>query len=235
VIELRDIEKTYYSGELSTPVLKGLSFTVQPGEYVAIMGPSGSGKTTLMNILGCLDKPSAGSYKLDGVEAVSLDDDKLSALRNSRIGFVFQLFHLLERTSALENVLLPLIYAEHYPQDAETRARKALDAVGLSGRLDYKPNQLSGGEQQRVAIARALISNPALILADEPTGNLDSASGAEVLAIFDRLHSEGRTIVIITHDQSVAERAGRILTLRDGRITGERVLRDGAKEGEVNG
>jgi len=235
VIELRDIEKTYYSGELSTPVLKGLSFTVQPGEYVAIMGPSGSGKTTLMNILGCLDKPSAGSYKLDGVEAVSLDDDSLSALRNSRIGFVFQLFHLLERTSAFENVLLPLIYAEHYPQDAEMRARKALDAVGLSGRLDYKPNQLSGGEQQRVAIARALISNPALILADEPTGNLDSASGAEVLAIFDRLHSEGRTIVIITHDQSVAERAGRILTLRDGRITGEQVVRGGGKEGEVKG
>ncbi len=235
MIELRDIEKTYYSGELSTPVLKGLSFTVQPGEYVAIMGPSGSGKTTLMNILGCLDKPSAGSYKLDGVEAVSLDDDSLSALRNSRIGFVFQLFHLLERTSALENVLLPLIYAEHYPQDAEMRARKALDAVGLSGRLDYKPNQLSGGEQQRVAIARALISNPALILADEPTGNLDSASGAEVLAIFDRLHSEGRTIVIITHDQSVAERAGRILTLRDGRITGEQVVRGGGKEGEVKG
>ncbi|MCE5271372.1 ABC transporter ATP-binding protein [bacterium] len=236
MIELRDIEKTYRSGEMATPVLKGLSFTVQPGEYVAIMGPSGSGKTTLMNILGCLDKPTGGSYKLDGVEAVSLDDDKLSALRNSRIGFVFQLFHLLERTSALENVMLPLIYAEHYPPDAEPRARRALEAVGLSERMNYKPNELSGGEQQRVAIARALICDPALILADEPTGNLDSASGSEVLAIFDRLHGEGRTIVMITHDQSVAERAGRILTLRDGRITGDRIVGPaGGGNSEVNG
>lgn len=224
MIEIRNMEKTYRSGALETPVLKGVSFNVSPGEYVAIMGPSGSGKTTLMNILGCLDKPTGGSYSLDGVDVVSLDDDRLSELRNKRIGFVFQLFHLLERTTALENVMLPLIYAEHYPQDAEARARKALEAVGLSSRMNYRPNELSGGEQQRVAIARALICDPALILADEPTGNLDSASGAEVLSIFARLNREGRTILMITHDQSVAAHAGRILTLRDGRITGEQKL-----------
>jgi putative ABC transport system ATP-binding protein len=224
MIELKNIEKTYRGGALETPVLKGVSFSVSPGEYVAIMGPSGSGKTTLMNILGCLDKPTGGSYSLDGVDVVSLDDDRLSALRNKRIGFVFQLFHLLERTTALENVMLPLIYAEQYPHDAEARARKALDAVGLSSRMNYRPNELSGGEQQRVAIARALICDPALILADEPTGNLDSASGAEVLSIFARLNREGRTILMITHDQSVAAHAGRILTLRDGRITGEQKL-----------
>ncbi len=224
MIELKNIEKTYRNGALETPVLKGVSFNVEPGEYVAIMGPSGSGKTTLMNILGCLDKPTGGSYNLDGVDVVSLDDDRLSTLRNERIGFVFQLFHLLERTTALENVLLPLIYAEQYPQDAEARARKALEAVGLSSRMNYRPNELSGGEQQRVAIARALICDPALILADEPTGNLDSASGAEVLSIFARLNREGRTILMITHDQSVAGHAGRILTLRDGRITGEQKL-----------
>lgn len=223
MIELKDITKTYSGGRIETPVLKGVSFSVEPGEYLAIMGPSGSGKTTLMNILGCLDKPTSGSYRLDGVDVVSLDDEKLSALRNSRIGFVFQLFNLLERTSALDNVLLPLIYARRYPEDAELRARRTLEAVGLSSRLGYRPGELSGGEQQRVAIARALINDPALILADEPTGNLDSASGAEVLSIFDSLNREGRTILMITHDPEVAGRAGRVLRLNDGVITGQEI------------
>jgi putative ABC transport system ATP-binding protein len=185
------------------------------------MGASGTGKSTLMNILGCLDKPTAGHYRLDGIDMVNLEDDELSHLRNHKIGFVFQQFHLLQRTTALKNVLLPLIYADDYPDDAEDRAAEALTTVGLSDRLDYSPSQLSGGQQQRVAIARALINDPSLILADEPTGNLDSKSGAEVLAIFQRLHTQGRTIVVVTHDRDVAEHAGRIIVMEDGRIADE--------------
>jgi len=221
MIELDGIEKTYISGELITPVLRGVSFGVGPGEYVAIMGASGTGKSTLMNILGCLDKPTAGHYRLDGIDMVNLEDDELAHLRNHKIGFVFQQFHLLQRTTALKNVMLPLIYAEQYPDDAEDRAAEALATVGLSERLDYSPSQLSGGQQQRVAIARALIADPSIILADEPTGNLDSKSGAEVLAIFQRLHSEGRTIVMVTHDREVAEHADRIIVVEDGRIAEE--------------
>jgi putative ABC transport system ATP-binding protein len=219
MIELAGIEKTYSSGSVTTPVLKGVSLSIDAGEYVAIMGASGTGKSTLMNILGCLDGPTAGSYRIDGVEAATLGDDDLSRLRNRQIGFVFQLFNLLESATLLDNVLLPLVYADSYPADAEERAAKALTAVGLQDRIQYRPTELSGGQQQRVAIARALINNPALILADEPTGNLDARSGAEILAIFQRLHREGRTLLIVTHDIKVAEHAGRILTLEDGRIT----------------
>ena len=221
MIELQDIEKTYGNGNLATPVLKGVSFRIKAGEYVAIMGTSGTGKSTLMNILGCLDKPTGGHYRLDGTDAVELDDDALSHLRNHKIGFVFQQFHLLQRTTALKNVMLPLIYADQYPEDAEDRAADALTTVGLSDRLDYSPSQLSGGQQQRVAIARALITNPSILLADEPTGNLDSKSGAEVLAIFQRLHTQGRTIVVVTHDRDVAEHADRIIVMEDGRIAEE--------------
>ena len=222
MIELDGIEKTSYSGDLATPVLRDIAFTVAPGEYVAIMGASGTGKSTLMNILGCLDKPTAGHYRLDGIDMVDLDDDALAHLRNHKIGFVFQQFQLLQRTTALRNVMLPLIYADHYPPDAEERAAEALAVVGLADRIDYAPNQLSGGQQQRVAIARALINDPALVLADEPTGNLDSRSGAEVLAIFKRLHRQGRTLIVVTHDEEVAEHADRILVMQDGRVAEDR-------------
>jgi len=222
MIELEAIEKTYGSGETVTPVLKGVSFRIQAGEYVALMGVSGTGKSTLMNILGCFDKPTGGQYQLDGTDAVTLDDNALSHLRNQKIGFVFQQFHLLERTTALKNVMLPLIYAEPYPEDAQQRAEEALAAVGLSDRMHYRPGELSGGQQQRVAIARALITNPQIILADEPTGNLDSKSGLEILAVFKRLHRQGHSIIIVTHDEEVAEHADRIIVLKDGKIEQDR-------------
>jgi putative ABC transport system ATP-binding protein len=224
MIELQGIEKTYTSGEVVTQVLKDISFEIHPGEYVAIMGASGTGKSTLMNILGCLDKPTAGHYRLDGTDMVSLDDEGLSHLRNHKIGFVFQQFHLLQRTTALKNVLLPLMYADHYPEDAEELGENALEMVGLSDRIEYHPNQLSGGQQQRVAIARALITNPAILLADEPTGNLDSRSGAEVMAIFQRLHRDGRTIIMVTHDRDVAEHADRVILLDDGQIAEDEIV-----------
>jgi len=233
MIELETIEKTYGSGLAATPVLKGVSFRIQAGEYVALMGASGTGKSTLMNVLGCLDKPTGGQYQLDGADAVTLDDNALSHLRNQKIGFVFQQFHLLERTTALKNVMLPLIYSEPYPEDAEERAEKALGAVGLNDRMYYRSGELSGGQQQRVAIARALITNPQIILADEPTGNLDSKTGLEILAIFKRLHRDGRTIIIVTHDEEVAEHADRIIVLKDGKIEQDRCVpqpRDAEKE-----
>jgi putative ABC transport system ATP-binding protein len=218
MIELADIVKTYGVGDVATHVLKGVSFCVEKGEYVAIMGASGTGKTTLMNILGLLDKPTAGRYQLEDNDVVTLDDETLSHLRNRRIGFVFQQFHLLNRANALRNVMLPLIYTDQYPEDAEDRAKQVLESVGLADRMRYNPNELSGGQQQRVAIARALINDPAIILADEPTGNLDSKSGIEILAIFKRLHKQGRTIIVITHDKNVAEHADRIIVLKDGQI-----------------
>lgn len=223
MIELADIEKTYYrESSLTTTVLKGITFSVEVGEYLAIMGPSGTGKSTLMNILGCLDKPTGGRYQLDGTDVASLDDDALSHLRNKKLGFVFQQFHLLERTTAQKNVLVPLIYADKYPDDAEERAEKALAEVALADRIHYRPRELSSGQQQRVAIARALINDPEVILADEPTGNLDRRSGLEVLVIFNRLHEQGRTIIMVTHDSAIAEHAERVIGLRDGRIDEDR-------------
>jgi len=218
MIELENVEKFYVAGSVETRVLKGVSLRIEAGEFVVIMGASGTGKSTLMNVLGCLDKPTAGHYRLDDADMVNLDDDALSHLRNGKIGFVFQQFHLLDRATALRNVMLPLIYANEYPDDARQRAEKALTAVGLADRMTYRPNQLSGGEQQRVAIARALITDPSILLADEPTGNLDSKSGAEVLAIFQRLHRDGRTIIVVTHDRAVAEHADRIIVLKDGMV-----------------
>ena len=219
MIKANKIEKIYTKADMSTVVLKGITLTIDKGEYVAIMGTSGTGKSTLMNILGCLDKPTKGELELDGVDVYALDDDALSSLRNKKIGFVFQQFFLMERTSALDNVLLPLIYANEYPQDAVQRGRQVLAQVGLEDRSDYLANELSGGQQQRVAIARALINNPDVIFADEPTGNLDSQSTAEIMDILGRLHSDGRTIVIVTHDRAVASFAQRILELKDGQIS----------------
>ena len=226
MIELTDIAKTYGNGAVTTSVLRGISFRVEAGEYVAIMGASGTGKTTLMNILGGLDKPTSGHYHLDGADVVDLGDDELSRLRNQKIGFVFQQFHLLERASALRNVMLPLIYMDDYPPDADKLAAQALTAVGLEDRLHYRPGALSGGQQQRVAIARALVTDPRLILADEPTGNLDRRSGLEVLAVFKRLHGQGRTLVVITHDENVAQHAQRIIVLRDGEVSENRPVLD---------
>ncbi|WP_431943438.1 ABC transporter ATP-binding protein [Micromonospora marina] len=228
VLDVQDLTKVYGQGETTVHALRGVSLTVAAGDYVAIMGSSGSGKSTLMNILGCLDVPSAGTYHLDGVDVSRLDDARLALVRNRRIGFVFQSFNLIPRTSAVANVELPLAYAGIKPAERRRRALAALDMVGLAGRADHEPNQLSGGQQQRVAVARALVTEPALILADEPTGNLDSRSTEEVLGILDQLHTAGRTIVMITHETEVAARARRLITLFDGRITTD-VRQDGAR------
>ena len=222
MIELKEITKTYGNGAVTTPVLKGISFTIEAGEYLAIMGTSGTGKSTLMNILGLLDRATSGQYLLDGTDVTAQDDEGLSRLRNKKLGFIFQQFHLLERTSARKNVLLPLIYAEEYPDDADERADQALVTVGLADRVEYRPNELSGGQQQRVAVARALINDPELILADEPTGNLDRRSGLEVLDVFKRLHDQGRTLIVVTHDQAVAEHADRVIVLKDGQVDEDR-------------
>ncbi|HEB68300.1 MAG TPA: ABC transporter ATP-binding protein [Desulfobulbus sp.] len=221
MIELKNITKSFQSGTITTEVLKGVTFSMQQGEYVAIMGSSGNGKTTLMNILGCMLKASGGSYHLDGVDIETLNDDQLSELRNKKIGFVFQSFNLLDSTSALDNVLLPLVYTDEYPDDATERAVGLLESVGLGDRIHYKPSELSGGQHQRVAIARALVNNPAIILADEPTGNLDSESSQEIMHILKRLHDQGKTIILITHNSSDAEYAERTVFLRDGRIYNE--------------
>jgi len=224
MIEFKEITKSFTSGTVRTDVLKGLTFKVGKGEFAAIMAPSGTGKTTLLNILGCLMKASSGSYFFEGIDIETLNDDQLSDIRNKRMGFVFQTFNLLERTSALDNVLLPLIYADNYPVDAKQRATKLLESVGLKERINYKPSELSGGQQQRVAIARALINNPSIILADEPTGNLDSESSKEVMNIFKTLHGQGRTIVVVTHDINIARNARRTIFLKDGRVEKTEVI-----------
>jgi len=221
MIDVKDLTRVYRKGTQETAVLRGVTFHVSRGEFVAIMGRSGSGKSTLLNILGLLDRPDAGTYVLDGVDYSGSSDDECSNARNKKLGFVFQQFHLLERASAIRNVTLPLLYAEDDAGDSGERARQALDDVGLPHRARHLSSELSGGEQQRVAIARALINDPAVILADEPTGNLDRESGDEILDIFRRLVAGGRTLVLVTHDPAIAGRADRVLVLEDGRIGSE--------------
>jgi putative ABC transport system ATP-binding protein len=224
VIRIEDLVRTYAMGETQVRALRGVSLTIERGEYVAIMGPSGSGKSTLMNTLGCLDAPSSGHYLLDGVDVRSLDEDSLSDLRNRKIGFVFQGFNLVPKISATANVELPLVYAGLPRAARRRRAERALQAVGMGDRLDHGSNELSGGQQQRVAIARAIVTNPALILADEPTGNLDSRSTEDVLAIFEDLNASGRTVVMITHEDEVADHAERLVRLADGLIVRDELL-----------
>ncbi len=221
VIEVRDARKTYTLGDINVHALRGIDLRIERGEYVAVMGPSGSGKSTLMHILGCLDTPTSGSYLLNGLDVRDVDQDDLSDLRNRRIGFVFQAFNLIPRTRAITNVELPLIYARIPRAERAQMAMRALTDVGLRDRADHLPSELSGGQQQRVAVARALVTNPAMILADEPTGALDTHSTAEVLALFAELNFQGRTIVLITHEEEVAVHAHRVIRMRDGRIVAD--------------
>ena len=221
MIELENVARYYQMGMQTVHALRGVSLTIGEGEYVAIMGPSGSGKSTLMNILGCLDWPSEGTYRLGGVDVGAMDDDEQAQIRNRRIGFVFQQFNLLPRTTAVKQVALPLMYAGWGRNERLERAKQALTAVGLADRLDHRPDELSGGQQQRVAIARALAGEPAIILADEPTGALDSVSGGELLDILDELNGRGMTLIVITHEQEVADRARRVIWLRDGLVVSD--------------
>jgi len=232
MIKIENVTKVYTMGEVEVRALRGVSLEVQEGEWISIMGPSGSGKSTLMNIIGCLDQPSSGTYHLDGIDVKDLDDDELAEIRNQKIGFVFQTYNLLARTSALRNVELPLLYGKG--GDDQQRAMAALEAVGLGDRANHNPNELSGGEQQRVAIARALVNNPSILLADEPTGNLDSKSGAEIVDIFKRLHQEqGITVIFVTHEIDIAAQTQRILRLHDGRVVGEEGPLSGSPSEEV--
>jgi len=218
LIETRDLWKTYVMGSEEIHALRGVSMEIERGEYVAIMGPSGSGKSTLMNLIGCLDTPSKGSYLLNSKQVSQMNDNELAQIRNEEIGFVFQTFNLLPRASALQNVELPLVYAGVAARERHERAKLALDKVELTSRMTHKPNELSGGQRQRVAIARALVNNPSILLADEPTGNLDSKTGAEIMALFSRLHQAGNTIVLVTHEADIAAFAHRTIHLRDGQI-----------------
>ena len=218
LIETRDLWKTYVMGEEEIHALRGVSIQIERGEYVAIMGPSGSGKSTLMNLIGCLDTPSKGSYLLNGKQVSQMNDNELARVRNEEIGFVFQTFNLLPRASALHNVELPLVYAGVPSKERQERAREALRKVELENRMDHKPNELSGGQRQRVAIARALVNNPSIVLADEPTGNLDTKTGVEIMSLFQRLHDTGNTIVLVTHEADIAAHAHRIVHIRDGRV-----------------
>lgn len=231
ILELHNIYKTYIQGKMEVPVLKDISLSVDEGEYVAIMGPSGSGKTTLMNIIGCLDLPTSGTYALAGENTIGSSESKLSEIRLNSIGFVFQSFHLLPRQSAAENVALPLLYAGVPKKERRARAVRALERVGLGDRVDFKPNQLSGGQCQRVAIARAIVNNPKILLADEPTGALDSQSGAQIMELFQTLNDEGVTVVMITHDIDVANHAKRVLHIRDGQFAEQHIPEE--KEAEA--
>lgn len=218
IIELKDIKKTYQVGNQEVHALAGIDLSIKQNEYLAIMGSSGSGKSTLMNIVGCLDSPSNGNYLLNGIDVSSLDDDKLSSIRNAEIGFIFQTFNLLPRYNAIENVSVPLIYANKSKNEINSLSREALIKVGLEDRMDHKPNEMSGGQRQRVAIARALVNSPSLILADEPTGNLDSKTSEEIMRLLDELHRLGNTIVVVTHEDDIATHAQRIIKLKDGVI-----------------
>lgn len=228
VIKLENFSKTYYTDAIDVHAVRNVSLEIQPGEFVAIMGASGSGKSTLMNAIGCLDRPTAGKYWLDGVDVGELDRDELADLRNEKIGFVFQGFNLLSRTSALENVELPMLYSRPGMRRREQheRALRALDMVGLSERTDHHPNQLSGGQQQRVAIARALVNNPKLLLADEPTGNLDSRTSIELMGVFQNLNAQGITVVMVTHELDIAHYSSRMVIMRDGRVVNDEAVRD---------
>jgi len=223
VIEVTDLRKSYQMGTNVVHALRGVSLSVYPGEFVAIMGPSGSGKSTFMNVLGCLDRPMSGSYQLDGVEVTTIASSQLADLRNQKLGFIFQGYNLLPRMDALGNVMLPMLYANVSNQDRRERALAALASVNMANRADHRPNELSGGQQQRVAIARALVNRPSLILADEPTGALDSRTGVEIMAILQRLNREGSTIVLVTHEPEIAAFCGRVVVFRDGRVLSDRV------------
>ena len=236
LIKVENLIKDYTTDEVVTNVLRGVSFEIKPGEFVAIMGPSGSGKSTLMHILGFLDRPTSGVYEFDGRDGSKFSDNELAALRNKEVGFIFQTFNLLPRTSILENVKLPLIYSGISTKEMDERAKEAIKAVGLSHRLNYLSNQLSGGEKQRVAIARALVNEPKLIFADEPTGNLDSKSGTQIMEILEDLNDKGKTIILVTHEQDTADHARRIIKLRDGQIVADEVVvnrRSVVKDGEL--
>ena len=225
MISTEDLWKTYDMGSEQVHALRGITLRIQRNEYVAIMGPSGSGKSTLMNLIGCLDSPSKGQYWLNGQLVSDLDDDELARIRNKEIGFVFQTFNLLARATSLHNVELPLIYAGIPSEERAKRAKAALTSVGMGDRMSHKPNELSGGQRQRVAVARALVNKPAIILADEPTGNLDSQTGNEIMALFDRLHAEGNTIVLVTHEHDIAEYAHRIIHIKDGMVAKDELKR----------
>ncbi len=224
LISVTDLEKTYQMGTDRVRALRGVSLTIEKGEYVAIMGPSGSGKSTLMNIIGCLDTPSNGEYELNGKQVNKMTDDELAHVRNREIGFVFQTFNLLPRADALHNVELPLIYRGSPSKERRERSMQALESVGLGDRVHHKPNEMSGGQRQRVAIARALVTSPSIILADEPTGNLDSKIGEEIMEVFDRLNADGHTIIVVTHEKGIAEHSRRILRLHDGEIAEDKQL-----------
>ncbi|PWB68471.1 MAG: macrolide ABC transporter ATP-binding protein [Holophagae bacterium] len=227
-LELRDVNKTYEMNHVGVHALRGVSFLLAENEYVAIMGPSGSGKSTLMNIIGCLDVPSSGQYLIDGQDVSTFGEDRLAEVRNSKIGFVFQTFNLLPRADIFHNVELPLIYRGLRPARRRELAMAAIESVGLADRIKHKPNELSGGQRQRVAIARALVNDPSIILADEPTGNLDTATGAEIMAIFDELQAKGNSILLVTHEEDVARHAHRVIRLRDGLVESDAVRREAA-------
>lgn len=218
VIKIRNIKRDFPLGLEVVKVLKGIDLDIEKGEYVALMGPSGSGKSTLMNLLGCLDTPTSGTYELNGVDVSSMSDDELAEIRNKEIGFVFQTFNLLPRTTALDNVALPMVYAGASKSERHQRAKEVLKDVGLSDRMDHKPSQLSGGQRQRVAVGRALVNKPSIILADEPTGNLDSVTSLEIMQLFDAIHEAGNTVIVVTHEEDIAKHTHRIIRMKDGRI-----------------